>query len=68
MRVSLPSNLIEEIYHVCHKTKMIDWFYEDYYKKKRKTIDLDDAEEIYYAALDLGLNMSEELYKWFNDL
>ena len=43
----------------------IDWFYQDYYKKKRKTIKRDDVSEIYYNILDLGLDMSTELHKWF---
>lgn len=62
--IRLNDNLVEEIYNLCLKCK-IDWFYQDYYKKKRKTIDLNDAEEIYYAALDLGLDMSTELKQWF---
>ena len=60
----LPDNLVEEIYDLCLKCK-IDWFYQDYYKKKRKTIDKDDVSAIYYDVLDLGLDMSVELHQWF---
>jgi len=63
--IKLPNEvLVEEIYKLCLKCK-IDWFYQDYYKKKRKTIKRDDVSEIYYNILDLGLDMSTELHKWF---
>lgn len=64
MRVRLPNDgLLEELYHLCLKCK-IDWFYTDYYGK-RKTIEKDDVSDIYFNILDLGLDISEELHQWF---
>lgn len=63
-RIILLNNLVEEIYRLCLKCN-IDWFYQKYYKKKRKTIEKDDISDIYFNILDLGLDISEELHQWF---
>lgn len=58
--------LIEEIYQLCLKCK-IDWFYQDYYKPKRKTISFFDFQSLYSAFMDAKLEMSKELQDWFFD-
>lgn len=66
-RIFLPNDsLVEELYNLCLKCKL-DWFYSDYYKTKRKTIEINDVITIYYDIANLGLDMSTELYKWFHD-
>lgn len=61
-RIQIPNNLVEEIYQLCLR-QGADWYYFDYYKKKRKTMENEDVENL--QALEDEL-VSPELHNWIN--